>query len=54
MVISMIWALPAILGVPLRLVVGGLAASLWSRRQFRNSPGVFRTKVRLNSVLLMD
>lgn len=45
----MIWALLAILGVPLWLVVGALAASLWSRRQFRNTPGVFRAKVRLTS-----
>jgi hypothetical protein len=45
----MIWALLAILGVPLWLVVGALAASLWSRRKFRNTPGVFRAKVRLNS-----
>jgi hypothetical protein len=45
----MIWALLAILGVPLWLVVGALATSLWSRRQFRNTPGVFRAKVRLNS-----
>jgi hypothetical protein len=45
----MIWALLAILGVPIWLVVGALAASLWSRRQFRNTPGVFRAKVRLNA-----
>jgi hypothetical protein len=45
----MIWALLAILGVPLWLVVGALAGSLWSRRRFRNSPGVFPAKVRLNS-----
>jgi hypothetical protein len=45
----MIWALLAILGVPLWLVVGALAGSLWSRRHFRNSPGVFPAKVRLNS-----
>jgi hypothetical protein len=45
----MVWALLAILGVPLWLVVGGLAAAMWNRRQFRNTPGVFRAKVRLTS-----
>ncbi len=45
----MVWALLAILGVPIWLVVGGLAASIWSRKQFRKTPGVFRAKVRLES-----
>jgi len=45
----MIWALLAILGVPIWLVVGALAAAFWNRRQFRNSPGVFSAKVRINS-----
>ena len=45
----MVWALLAILGVPLWLVVGGLAASLWSRKKFKETPGVFPAKVRLES-----
>ena len=45
----MIWALLAILGVPLWLVVGGLAGAFWSRREFRKQPGVFAAKLRLES-----
>ncbi len=45
----MIWALLAFLGVPLWLVVGGLAGTLWSRREFRKQPGVFAAKLRLES-----
>jgi hypothetical protein len=41
-----IWALLALLGVPIWLVVGGLAVALWSRRRFRAQPGVFRIAVR--------
>lgn len=40
----MIWILLAAVGVPLWLVVGALAAGLWSRRNFKKSPGVFRAK----------
>ena len=42
----MIWALLAILGVPIWLVVGGLGASLWSRHRFRDQPGVFKLAMR--------
>ena len=42
----MIWALLAILGVPIWLVAGGLGAAVWSRRRFRAQPGVFRIAVR--------
>lgn len=45
----MIWAILAILGVPIWLVVGGLGAALWSRSQFKKSPGVFVAKIRLRS-----
>lgn len=45
----MLWALLAILGVPLWLVVGGLSFSLWNRHKFRQQPGVFTTKIRLES-----
>jgi hypothetical protein len=37
----MIWALLAILGVPIWLVVGVLAGALVSRRRFRSQPEVF-------------
>ena len=36
----------AALGVPLWLVLGALAAGLWSRRSFRRTPGVFEAKCR--------
>ena len=42
----MIWALLAILGVPLWLIVGALAGTLWSRRRFRAQDGVFRIAIR--------
>ena len=42
----MIWIVLAALGVPIWLVVGGLAGALWSRRRFRRAPGVFACKVR--------
>ncbi len=42
----MIWALLAILGVPIWLVVGALGGALWSRRRFRSQPGVFPAAVR--------
>ena len=37
----MIWALLAILGVPIWLVVGGLTSALWSRKNFRAQDEVF-------------
>lgn len=37
----MVWALLAILGVPIWLVVGTLAGALWNRRRFRSQAGVF-------------
>ena len=43
----MVWALLAILGVPLWLVVGGLTVTLLNRRRFKKQPDVFRMKLRL-------
>lgn len=43
----MVWILLAALGVPLWLVVGALAAGLWSRRAFKRAPGVFPAKLRV-------
>lgn len=43
----MIWALLAILGVPLWIVVGGLLLTLYNRRRFKKQPDVFRMKLRL-------
>jgi hypothetical protein len=45
----MIWILLAALGVPIWLIVGGLGAALLSRRKFRQGPGVFPCKVRIES-----
>lgn len=42
----MIWALLAVIGVPIWLIVGALTAALLSRRRFRAQPGVFRLKER--------
>ncbi len=42
----MIWALLAILGVPIWLIVGALTAAVISRRRFKAQPGVFRIKLR--------
>jgi hypothetical protein len=42
---EMIWALLAILGVPIWLVVGALAGSLLHRRRFAQRPGVFTCRV---------
>lgn len=42
----MIWALLAILGVPIWLVVGILAGVLLSRRNFRRQDGVFAFNIR--------
>jgi hypothetical protein len=45
----MIWALLAILGVPIWLVVGALALALWHRHTFKQQPGVFPLKLRVDS-----
>lgn len=42
----MIWALLAILGVPIWLIVGALAAAVISRRGFKAQPEVFQLKLR--------
>ena len=42
----MIWALLALLGVPVWLVVGMLVGALWSRRSFRQRDGVFKIAMR--------
>ena len=50
----MFWALLALLGVPLWLVIGGLSVSLWNRHKFRQRPDVFTTKIRLESGSISD
>ena len=45
----MLWALLALLGVPLWLVAGGLGLTLWQRSKFKKKEGVFPTKMRLAS-----
>ncbi len=45
----MVWILLAALGVPVWLIVGALAAGLWSRRNFTRAPGTFRAKLRLTA-----
>jgi hypothetical protein len=42
----MIWALLALLGVPIWLIVGALAGVVWSRRHFLAQPGVFPVAIR--------
>ena len=42
----MVWILLAALGVPVWLLVGVLAAGLWSRLTFKRSAGVFPAKLR--------
>lgn len=45
----MIWAILALLGVPLWLIAGALAAILWSRHQVKKTPDIFPAKLRLVS-----
>ncbi|MFC2037569.1 hypothetical protein ACFLYD_06350 [Chloroflexota bacterium] len=45
----MIWAILAVLGVPIWLVVGGLGTVLWIRSRSKKAPGVFPAKIRLRS-----
>jgi hypothetical protein len=45
----MLWALLAILGVPIWLVVGGLSLALWNRHKVKQQPGVFPIKLRVDS-----
>jgi hypothetical protein len=42
----MIWALLAILGIPIWLIVGALGGALLARRRFQAQSGVFRLKQR--------
>jgi len=42
----MIWALLALLGVPIWLIVSVLGGALWIRRSFRQQPGVFKVATR--------
>lgn len=37
------------LGVPLWMVVGALAAGIWSRHGFKRAPGVFPAKLRVTA-----
>ena len=46
----MIWAILAILGIPIWLLLGALAGALASRRHFQRSPGVFALRMREVSV----
>jgi hypothetical protein len=45
----MIWIILAALGIPIWLVLGGLAATVMSRRSFKQRPGVFPVKLRIVS-----
>lgn len=42
----MIWALLALLGVPIWLIIGALGGAVWNRRNFRSQPGVFPIAIR--------
>ena len=42
----MVWALLAILGVPIWLIVGALAVLLFNRRRVKRLPGAFACKLR--------
>ena len=42
----MLWALLALLGVPIWLVLGALGAGTINRRRFQRSPGVFPMRMR--------
>jgi hypothetical protein len=42
-----IWIILAALGIPIWLVLGGLVATLLSRRSFKRRPGVFPVKLRV-------
>lgn len=45
----MIWALLAVLGVPLWLVAGMLLAVLVTRRRITHGPGVFKARVKIGA-----
>lgn len=45
----MIWAILALLGIPLWLVVGLLLGALLTRRRVTRAPGVFKAKLKLDS-----
>jgi hypothetical protein len=45
----MLWALLAILGVPIWLVVGALAFAFWNRHKFKQQPSTFPLKLRVDS-----
>ena len=42
----MIWALLAILGVPIWMVLGGLIGAIFNRRRVQRSEGVFAVRMR--------
>jgi hypothetical protein len=42
----LIWALLALIGVPIWLIVGVLGGAVWSRRSFKRQPGVFKLATR--------
>lgn len=45
----MLVAIGALLGIPLWILLGWLAAGLWHRHEIKQLPGLFKTKVRLVS-----
>lgn len=45
----MVWALLALLGVPVWLVIGMLTGALYSRHRYRQQPDVFRCAGRVHS-----
>jgi hypothetical protein len=45
----MVWALLAILGVPIWLILGALIGGYWARRRFIKSAGVFPMRIRVPS-----
>ncbi|MDH4277047.1 MAG: hypothetical protein OEW83_03065 [Acidimicrobiia bacterium] len=45
----MIWALLIVLGIPFWFIVGILGAIWWSRRSFKQQPGVFEIAIRADN-----
>ena len=45
----MLVAIGALLGIPLWILIGWLAAGLWHRHEIKQLPGLFSTKVRMVS-----
>jgi hypothetical protein len=45
----MLVAIGALLGIPLWILIGWLAAGLWHRHETNQLPGIFKTKIRVVS-----